>query len=251
MEWIYRGVRKIREEKPGMALRLRKTLLKIKEEEGGLLFAAALQADEFFRRPELSSYLKMKEKAEKAGVWKEVRDAAHSYLEKGELPAGQSKERDESSVLPGILPVTGLLEPNSFRDVKAPVLDLLIKIAIEEKAPDEVIRWYEELKKRMDAENRYAYYIDKNQIANAVCEKYPNIALEIWKQLAEELISRTKVDAYREAAVYLRKVKETMEAGRQKGKWKLYLQGIRDGNRRKIRLMEILDTLEKDRIIEG
>ena len=181
MEWIYRGIGKTREEKPGMAHSLRNLLIETKEKEGDLFFAAALQAEEFFRTPEFSSYFKMKEKAEKAGVWQEVRKTAHRYLEKGDLPAIQAKNRAETSILPGILPVTGLLEPDSFGDIKPPVLDLLIKIAIEEKAQDEVIRWYEELKKGGEAEKSYGYYIDENQIANAVREKYPEIALEIWK----------------------------------------------------------------------
>ena len=250
-EWIYRGVRKTQDKKPGIAHQLRETLLEIKEKEGDLLFSAALQAEEFFRDPEFTSYFKMKGKAENAGVWQEVREKAHRYLEKGEMPAIQAKNIDETSILPGILPVTGLLEPDSFENIKPPVLDLLIKIAIEEKALDEVIRWYEELKKGGEAAKRYAYYIDENKIANAVHEKYPDIALEIWKKLAEELISKTNVNAYGEATVHLRKVKETMEARGQKREWEIYLRGIREENKRKRRLIEILGTLGKDRIIEG
>jgi uncharacterized Zn finger protein len=250
VEWIYRGVRKTQEEKPGIAHQLRQALLGIKEKDGDLFFAAALQAEEFFRDPEFSSYFKMKEKAEKAGVWQEVREIAHRYLEKGDMPAIQAKNRAETSILPGIFPATGLLEPDSFEAIKPPVLDLLIKIAIEEKAPDEVIRWYEELKKGGESAKSYAHYIDENKIANAVHEKYPDIALEIWKKLAEELIFKTKVDAYREAAVHLRKIKETMEARGQKREWEIYLRGIREENKRKRRLIEILDTLGTDRIIE-
>ena len=251
VEWIFRGVRKTQNEKPWTAHELRQSLFKIKEEEGDLLFAAALQAEEFFRDPKLPSYLDMREAAEKAGVWQEVRETVHGYLEKGDMPAVLARNIAETSVLPKTLPPTGLLEPGSFKEIKPPVLDLLIKIAIEEKAPDEVLRWYEELKKGGDEERRYGNYIDENQIANAIGRQYPDIAIGIWKKLAEELISRTKVDAYREAAVHLRKIKETMEAGRQKGKWKVYLCGIRDENKRKKRLIEILDKLETDRIIEG
>ena len=250
-EWIYRGIRKTQEEKPGIADQLRRNLLEIKEKDGDLLFAAALQAEEFFRTPELSSYLNMRKAAEKAGVWQKIKDKAHGYLEKGKMPTPQTKNRTDTSILPGILPVTGLIDPDSFREIKPPVLSLLIKIAIEEKAPEEVIRWYGELKKGEEAAKGYAYYIDENKIANAVHEKYPDIALEIWKKLAEELISKTNVNAYGEAAVHLRKVKETMEARGQKREWEIYLRGIREGNKRKRRLIEILGTLGKDRIIEG
>ena len=250
-EWIYRGIRETRKEKPGIAHRLRQTLIEIKEKEGDWLFTAALQAEEFFRDPKLSTYLNMQGAAEKTGVWQELGKIAHGYLEKGEMPETRAKNRDETSVFPGVLPETGLLEPDSFKEIEAPVLDLLIKIAIKEKAPDEVIRWYGELKKGGEAAKRYAYYIDENEIANAVYEKYPDTALEIWKKLAEDLIFKTKVDAYREAAVHLQKVKETMEALGQEREWEIYLREIREKNKRKTRLLEILDTLGKDRIIEG
>ncbi len=249
-EWIYWGIRETREEKPGIAHQLRQILTEIKEKEGDWLFTAALQAEEFFRTTKLSSYLNMQEAAEKAGVWQEVRETAHGYLEKGEMPEIKAKNRAETLILPGILPETGLLEPDSFKDIEAPVLDLLIKIAIKEKALEEVVRWYGELKKGGEAAERYAYYINENEIANAIYEKYPDIALDIWKKLAEELISRTKVNAYREAALHLQKVKETMEALGQEREWETYLREIREENKRKTRLLEILDTLGKGRIIE-
>lgn len=250
-EWIYRGIRETRKEKPGIARQLRQTLLEIKEKEGDLYFIAALQAEDFFRAPELSSYLDMWIAAEKAGIWQEVRKKAHIYLENGKIPLIRLKNLAEISIIPGTLPATGLLDPEDFREIKPPVLGLLIKIAIEEKAPDDVVRWYVELKKGGEAAERYAYHIDENKIANTVHEKYPDIAIEIWKKLAEELISKTNVNAYGEAAVHLRKIKETMEAVGQKREWEIYLRGIREENKRKKRLIEILDTLGKDRIMEG
>lgn len=250
-EWIYRGIRETRKEKPRIARQLRQTLLEIKEKEGDLYFVAALQAEDFFRAPELSSYLDMWIAAEKAGIWQEVRKKAHRYLENGEMPLIRLKNLAEISIIPGTLPATGLLDPDDFREIKPPVLDLLIKISIEEKAPDEVVRWYGELKKGGEAAKRYAYHIDENKIANTVHEKYPDIAIEIWKKLAEELISKTNVNAYGEAAIHLRKIKETMEAVGQKREWEIYLRGIREENKRKKRLIEILDTLGKDRIMEG
>ncbi|AAM03907.1 TPA: SWIM zinc finger domain-containing protein [Methanosarcina acetivorans] len=248
-EWIYRGIRETRK-KPRITTQLRQTLLEIKEKEGDLFFVASLQTENFFRDPNLSSYLDMWIAAEKAGIWQEVREKAHRYLENGEIPSIRLKNRAEILIIPGTLPATGLLDPDDFREIKPPVLDLLIKIAIEEKAPDEVVRWYRELKKGGETAKRYAYHIDENKISNAVHEKYPDIATEIWKKLAEELISKTNVNTYGEAAVHLRKIKETMEAGGQKREWEIYLRGIREENKRKKRLIEILDTLGKERIIE-
>ncbi|AKB17189.1 MULTISPECIES: SWIM zinc finger domain-containing protein [unclassified Methanosarcina] len=156
----------------------------------------------------------------------------------------------DTSILPGTYPPTELLEPDSFIEIKTSVFDLLIKISIGERAPDGVVRWYGELKKGGETTKRYAYYIDKNKIANAVHEKYPDIALEVWKKLAEELISKTNVNAYREAAVHLRKVKDNIESRGQKREWEIYPRGIREKNKRKRRLIEILGTLGKNRHIE-
>ena len=154
----------------------------------------------------------MRKAARKIGKWQEIREAALRYLRNGELPANHAKITEETSILPGILPKTGLLEIGSLRKIKPPVLDLLIQIAIQENDPEEVVCWYEELKKNKGEAERYWNSALENEIANAVKDKYPEIAIEIWKKLAETLISETKVSSYEAASVYIRKVKETLEA---------------------------------------
>ncbi|WP_440946101.1 SWIM zinc finger family protein [Methanosarcina sp. T3] len=259
-EWIYRGIKKTREYQPGTARQLWQILLELREEEGDWLFATALEAEEFFRAPYTANYSGMKEAARNAGVWQEVREAALNYLKTGELPAGQAEAsqikgkeeisgKEETSILPCILPKTGLPEVGSIQKIKTPAFDLLIEIAIQEEDPEEVAHWYEELKKSGERADSYWRSISENKIANAVKEKYPEIALEIWKQLAEKLISETKVSSYEEAAPYLRKVKETLEARGRKEEWEAYLSEIKEVNRRKKRLLEILDRLGADRII--
>ncbi|WP_410508567.1 SWIM zinc finger domain-containing protein [Methanosarcina hadiensis] len=258
-EWIYRGVRDTREYEPEIANQLWKILLEIREEEGNWPFATALETEEFFRSPDMAGYLSVQEAAKKAGKWEEVRAAIHNYLKNGELPAGPGKTRkpragkgenkEEISILPGVLPGTGLLGVELLKKVKPPVLDLLIKIAIHEGDPQEVVHWYEELKK--GEEEEYWHSISESEIANSVKEKYPEIALDIWKRLAEGLISETKVGSYEEASAYLRKVKKTLETSGKKEEWEAYLSGIKEANKRKIRLLEILDTLGEDRIIEA
>lgn len=259
-EWIYRGIKKTREDRPEIARQLWKILLEIKEEEGNWLFAAALEAEEFFRSPDIARYSGMRETASKAEKWQEVREAALRYLKTGELPAVQAKAgqvknkekisgKEEISILPGVLPKTGLPEPGSIPKIKAPVLDLLIKIAIQEEDPEEVVHWYEELKKSGEGAERYWYSTSESEIANAVKKKYPEVTLDIWKKLADRLISETKVSSYEEASVYLRKIKETLEASEKKEEWKAYLSEIKEVNKRKKRLLEILESLGEDRII--
>ena len=248
-KWIYRGIKESREDKPGSAYELLQILLEIKENEGNWLFVAALETEEFFKFPRLTSYIGMRKAARKIGRWQEIREAALQYLRNGELPASKAKITEETSIFPGILPKTGLLKVDSLRKIKPPALDLLIQIAIQENDAEEVVRWYEELKKSKGEAERYRNSVSENEIANAVKSKYPEIAIEIWKKLAEDLISETKVSSYEAASVYIRKVKQTLEAIEKKEEWEAYLREIREVNRRKRKLLQILDMLREDRII--
>ncbi|HET8687091.1 MAG TPA: SWIM zinc finger domain-containing protein, partial [Methanosarcina sp.] len=248
-EWVYRGIKETRENKPGIASELLQILIEIKEKDENWFFVAALETEEFFSFPQLASYIEMQKAARKIGKWQEIREAALQYLRNGELPASRVKTKEASSIFPGILPKTGLLETGSLRKIKPPVLDLLIQIAIQENDADEAVHWYEELKKSKGEAERYLDSILENEIANAVKGKYPEIAIEIWKKLAENLISEAKVSSYEAASVHIRKVKETLESIGKKEEWEAYLTEIKEVNRRKRKLLEILDRLEKDRIV--
>jgi uncharacterized Zn finger protein len=250
-EWIYRGIKESREKEPGTAHQLWQILLEIKENEENWLFVTALEAEEFFRYPQLASYIGMREAARKIGKWQEIREAALGYLKNGELQVNQLRTTEETSILPGILPKTGLLEIGSLTKIKPPVFDLLIKIAIQENDPKEVACWYEEFKKNRGEAERYLNSAFENEIANAVKEKYPEIAIDIWKKHTETLISKTKVSSYEAASVYIRKVKETLEAIGKKKEWEAYLRDTRELHRHKRKLLEILDMMGEDRIISG
>lgn len=248
-EWIYRGIKNLREYKPGTAYELLQTLIEIKENEENWPFVAALETDEFFRFPQLSSYIRMQKAARKIGKWKEIREAALQYLRCGKLPANQPKTTEEFSILPDILPKTGLLDAESLEKIKPPVLDLLIQIAIREDDADEVIHWYGELKSGKGEAEKNRRFTLEEEIANAVKDKYPEVAIGIWKNIAEDLISKTKVSSYEEASMYLRRIKETLESIGNTEEWEAYLRQIREANRLKKKLLEILDRLEKTRII--
>ena len=246
---IYQGVRETRKSHPEIAHELFQILLEIRENEENWLYLAALRAEEFFRHPSLEYYTELRGAAKKAGVWEKVREAVHSYLESGNLPIDRAGPEEEPSSLPGILPNTGLTDRASFRKINAPALDLLIDIAVEEENPDEVARWYRVRKKRSkNGEDRR--FTRRERIARAVLDKYPEIAIEIWVSIAEELIARKKTDAYEAASIYLRMARNAMEAGGEKAEWESYLREIREKNRLKRNLLQILDTLEKDRIID-
>ncbi|AKB49520.1 hypothetical protein MSBRW_0267 [Methanosarcina barkeri str. Wiesmoor] len=248
-EWIYRGIKKLREYDPGTAYELLQTLIEINEIEENWPFVAALEAENFFRFPQLSNYIRMQKAAKKIGKWKEIREAALQYVRNGKLPVNQPEIAEELSILPGILPKTGLLEASSLEKIKPPVFDLLIQIAIQENDADEVVHWYEELKKSKGEAEKSRRSILEEEIANAVKDKYPEVSIEIWKNIAEDLISKTKVSSYEVASIYLRKIKETLEPIGKKEEWEAYLRQVREANRFKKKLLEILDRLGKTQII--
>jgi uncharacterized Zn finger protein len=239
-QWIFRGVRAIEKKWPGIAKQLKDTLREMTEREGDWLKVAAYRTEDFFQSPSLHTFQDMKKAAEKAKVWPEVRVAAFLYLETGKLPP-----TDPSWPLPE----TGLKENRESRKNEFPMSDVLIDIAIEEKRPDDVLRWYDQLKSRKQIFwGGDGYQEDK--IAGAVVDLYPDRAIAIWKNLAEKQIALTQPAAYETAALYLKKVHHFLKKLARESEWKSYLSELREANARKKRLIQILDRLETRRIID-
>lgn len=136
----------------------------------------------------------------------EVLALGRELLEAGKLP-------QTSPSWP--LPETGVIETIERRETQFPQTETLIDIAIFEKRPDDVIRWYDQRK-----------------------SQGIRIAL-------------TTPKAYEVAAGYLRKAQRVLKKlGREK-EWQNYLTELREANARKRRLLEILDSLAGRRIVEG
>ncbi|MFH1243167.1 MAG: hypothetical protein V1689_12505 [Pseudomonadota bacterium] len=74
-----------------------------------------------------------------------------------------------------------------------PDTETLIDISIHEKLPDDVLHWYNQRKyKRTE-------------------EKHRDQAIEIWKKMAANEIAQTKPKAYRQAAVYMKKIQALLK----------------------------------------
>jgi uncharacterized Zn finger protein len=123
---------------------------------------------------------------------------------------------------------------------------VLIEIAIREKQPDQVLRWYDQ---RPGVAAGVGWMADR--VATAVMEYAPERAAALWKKLAEREIAAVKPSAYEAAAVYLRKLSSLLKKLDSEAEWKAYLAGLRAAHARKRRLMEILDTLEKGPILKA
>lgn len=147
------------------------------------------------------------------------------------------------------MPESGLKPTIERLPIHPPLTDTLIDIAIAEKRPDEVLRWYEQRKPR--SRGWGSGWFAEDRIAEAVAGTYPDRAVAIWKRLAEAQIPLTKPKAYEEAAGYLRKVHRVLKQVGKEQDWQDYLTALRRANERKRLLVRILDTLASRRIIEG
>lgn len=240
-QWIRKGIAATEKRWPGIAGQLRTSFREMRERAQDWTGVAALCADDFFAEPCLQTFQKLQQAAKRAEVLPAVRAAALHYLETGAVP--------QPSTPPWPLPESGLKPVIERPPIHPPMTDTLIDIAMAEKRPDEVLRWYDQRKPRSRGWNSGWFVEDR--IAETVVETYPDRAVAIWKQLAEKQIALTKPKAYEEAAGYLRKVHRALKQLGKEQDWQGYLAALRRANERKRRLVQILDTLAGGRIVEG
>jgi uncharacterized Zn finger protein len=239
-QWIHKGIKATQKQLPGIANHLRNTLREMREREGDWLKVAAFRTEDFLQSPSLHTFQDMKKAAEKAKTWPTVRAATLLYLENGKLA-----KADPSWPLPE----AGVEEISKVRKNEFPMTDVLIDIAIEEKRPEDVLKWYDHRKLSKQVfwgEDSY----QEDQVAEAVADHYPDRALAIWQNVVEKQIALTKPNAYEAAAVYLRKVHGLLKKLERESEWKDYLLKLGQANVRKTKLIEILHRLDGRRIVE-
>ena len=238
-EWIRRGILATHKKWPGIAAALTRELLDIRRLRKDWLFVAAIRADEFFENPGLKAFEELQKASEKAKVWPPVREAILHFLKTGKNP------REARMDWP--LPDTGLVKSVSSRGGNPPLTGVLIEIAIHEKRVDDILKWYDVHKQR-----RKDWMLDnlEDRVAKAIAHEYPDKAVEIWKRIAESHISKVNVAAYAEGAAYLRKAQKILTHLSKANEWDIYLQRLKEANRRKPRLIEILDSLSQKPIIQ-
>lgn len=235
--WIQEGIREVGQQWPGIAASLRGKLREIRTRQKDWIAVAAMQADEFVRHASQETYKDCKKASEKVKVWSKVRQALLVYLESGVLPWEQQDWP---------LPETGLDQTDVHHQKQFPMIENLIDIAIFEKKPDQVLRWYDQRPKR-----QFGWYsLEEDRIASAIKTHAPERAVAIWKAMAEGLIAQVKPRAYQEATKYLRKAGQVMAVQKKQKEWDKYLNELRERHFRKRRLMEILEGLDGKPIVK-
>lgn len=239
-EWIAKGIQATDKEWPGISSELRKHLEEIRKTQGDWPGIAVMRAENFFRHSSRETWKEIEEAAKKAGVWKAVRTCALAYLETGRLPSAKT-----GWPLSGVKATASESRfPRTFPDI-----NMLIQIAVYEKNPDEVLKWYEMQKKERGGYLPVA--CNRDIVAESLKEKYPEHSLEIWKHAAERHIAEVKTSDYRSAAQYLTKIAQVMNRQGKKKAWEKYLADLKQTHARKKRLIEILDGVSGKRILDS
>jgi uncharacterized Zn finger protein len=236
-KWIKEGLRAIGEKWPGLGAGLRDKLREIRALEQNWPVVAALRVEEFVRHPSLQAFTDCRKASVKAKAWPQVRESLLRYLETGELPWKQKGWP---------LPESGLEQPEADQHNRFPLISDLIDIAILEKKPDQVLKWYDQR-----PQGRFGCpWLDEDAIADAVQVQAPERAVAIWKNKAERLIAQVQPKAYQEAVKFLRKAGAVMAKQNQQAQWDQYLGSLRETHARKRRLLEVLDGLDEKPIMK-
>jgi uncharacterized Zn finger protein len=247
-QWIHKGIKTTQKHLPGIASELRTALRDNREKEGDWLEVATMRADDFFQHPTLHAFQELEKAAERADVWPSVRAGAMHYLETGKFPQPSQRAAKDRAIPAWPLPESGLTDNADSRHLQFPIIDTLIEVAIAERRPDEILRWYDQ---RKPGVSRWGWYsVHDDQIAEAIVQTYPDRALDIWKKLAEAHIAQTQTRAYEQACGYLRKLQALLKKLGHAREWQSYLTDLRQANTRKRRLLELLDDLDGRRIID-
>jgi uncharacterized Zn finger protein len=237
VKWIKEGIRAIGQKWPGIAASLRDKMREIRTLEQNWPVVAALLVEEFVRHPSRQAFTECQKASDKTEAWPQVRESLLRYLEKGELPWKQKGWP---------LPESGLERPDADQRNRFPLISDLINIAILEKKPDQVLKWYDQR-----PQGHFGWLgVDEDAIATAVQAHAPDRAVAMWKNKAERLIAQVKPNAYQEAVEYLRKAGEVMSKQNKQAQWDQYLRSLRDAHARKRRLLEILDGLDEKPIMK-
>ena len=253
--WCKAGLEATGRERRGSEQTLREKLRVINEKLGGPRDGVAILAEEFFASPGLNTFEALCKGGRKARVGPAVDSWARYYLETGRRPEpagskrGQRRKGEPEADWP--LPAAGIEIEPQFGLPDAPMCEALLEVALHEKKPDEVVEWYDYSQRQ----ERSGYWMRTSDttVAEAVKDAYPDRAIAIWKEVAEGQIALTKVEAYRTAGEYLKKVRNVLVKKRRKKEWDGYLADLRQENLRKPRCVEVLDRLAgvSRRIIDG
>jgi uncharacterized Zn finger protein len=133
------------------------------------------------------------------------------------------------------------------------MIGILTQLAIAEKKPDEVLKWFDYAGRKKGGLRLSDFLVDATEVAEAIKSAHPERAIAIWQEAAEEQITQVSTRGYEAAIPYLRKMKNALTRAGRKQEWEAYLTSLREQNSRRPRCLEVLDRLKggRRRIIDA
>jgi uncharacterized Zn finger protein len=244
--WCHQGMEAVHSHYPGIETRLRHQLQTINEQSGDPLAGLAIQAEEFFVAPGLAGFQDLCKAARKVRLGKGVDAWARHYLETGRRPGvGRKRKSDPKVAWP--LPASEVEVRTHHQAAEAPMTGTLIRLAIAEKKPDEVLKWYDYASRKKGGLGMYDFLVNATEVAEAIKSAHPDRAIAIWKETAERQIAQVQVSGYEAAVPSLRNMKNALTRAGRKQEWEAYLTSLREQNKRRPRCLEVLSRLEGGR----
>lgn len=209
--------------------------------------AAAIEADDFFRSPDLPAYKRLLKAAKKAKCEASVRSAARSFLETGLRPdADRRSARAAVKGWPLPEPIrSDAEEPHSPSSSPGPHYSVLIEMAIKAKDADQTLRWHSQ--KKTGRANSPPHFLRTShtedlRVAKAVEVKHPDQAAAIHAQVAEDHARTKSTKVYPDAVKQLKEVRRILLRRDLADYWESLLQDFCHKHHRKYRLMELVDN---------
>jgi uncharacterized Zn finger protein len=246
------GIAATKAEWPGIAEQLHGILRDMAARAKDWPTVAAYAARPFFERPTVHAWEEMLAAAKKAGVEDAARVAGMYFAETGKRPAGRNGA--PAWPLPAVAdpparPGTGERARPRPERPDGPSYQFLVDLAMKEGRPDDILRWYDAWRQGRSDRYEAAHYAER--VADAVAGQYPERALEVYRQGAERHLVDTGDSAYRDAARYLRKMKRVLGQLGRGGEWAAYEANLREQYKRRRNFIDILNRLDRDRIVGG
>ncbi len=249
--WCRQGMEATASIYPGIEAALHKQLQTINERSGNPLAGLALQAEEFFAAPSLHGFQALCKAARKARVGEGVEAWARHFLGTGRRPGVGRKRKSDPKIAWPLPPPE--VEVSDSEAIEAPMTGILTQLAIAEKKPDEVLKWYDYASRKKGGLGMYDFIVNPTEVAEAIKSAHPERAIAIWQEAAEEQIAQVSTRGYEAAVPYLRKMKNALTRAGRKQEWDEYLASLREENSRRPRCLEVLDRLKggRRRIIDA
>jgi uncharacterized Zn finger protein len=267
--WAAEGIAQTEKSAPGIASQLRERLRELAERDKNWPVVAAMRAEEFFYYPARHTLDALEKAAERAGCRAEVHAGALHFLETGvrpvptapraavtrtRRPARPQPKRARSNAppwpLPAVPPELKQREPEFGPD--RPHFDVLLELALHEKRPDDILRWYDRLlagRQRSPYGMRGTGYDER--VADAIAKTHPDRAADLYREHIAECAARTSPSAYEQALPALRKLRALLDREGGRDEWQRYLSSLRETERRKRRFLEVLERVERRPIVNG